>query len=61
MKQNEKPENVVEIATEHDESLATKADVEIMITKRLMEFHAALVDRGQIYPISPDPRKRVSL
>ena len=38
---------------EHDLSPATKHDVDMMNTERLMAFHQALVDRGQIRPIPP--------
>ena len=36
---------------ERDYSTATKFDVDLIITARLMQFHDALVDRGQIKPI----------
>ena len=41
------------IATVHDYTPATKADVESMITNALLDFHQALVDRGQIRDIPP--------
>ena len=36
-----------------DTSPATKHDVDVIITERLMEFHEALLNRRQIKPIPP--------
>ncbi|MDE0534343.1 MAG: hypothetical protein OXI01_23265 [Albidovulum sp.] len=44
-------DKVQDIRPAPDYNPATKSDVDVMITQRLMMFHDALVDRGQIKPI----------
>ena len=39
--------------TKSDLTLATKHDVDQIITKRLIQFHGGLVERGQIRDIPP--------
>ena len=51
--------NIVLTNTEIDILPATKNDVETMITERLVQFHDALVDRGQIKPIPQDSGPKV--
>ena len=46
-------------ATPRDMTPATKHDVDMMITERLMQFHDALIGRGQIQPIPPDAGPKV--
>lgn len=50
--------NVATLDPGHDSTPATKADVESMITRRLSEFHRAMIERGQIYPIPVNPEDR---
>lgn len=45
---------VAGLGPEIDLSTATKADVEHMITDRLLAFHQALIDRSQIKSIPLD-------
>ncbi len=46
--------NIPEINTEYDFSPATKFDVDMMITERILQFHDALISRGQIKPIASE-------
>ena len=46
-------DNLARPDNEIDHSLATKHDVDMIITERLMKFHEALCSRGQIKPIPP--------
>ena len=45
---------------ERDYSTATKFDVDMMITVRLMQFHRALVARDQINPVPPAAGPKVA-
>ena len=39
----------------------TEDDLDAMITRRIVQFHQALVARGQIRPIPLDPKDRIPI
>ena len=54
------PTNILEPEAERDLSLATKHNVDLMITARLLKFHEALIERGQIKPIPENVGPKVT-
>ena len=59
--QSSENENICALETVHDHTSATKAEVEDIVTQRLVAFHRALVERGQIIPIPINPEDRVPI